>query len=81
MYLDEDWDLSQIDEGHARGVRPPLLVSLARHSRGERSGSSIVLELIDGVPHFVSNRETNGWDYPDEADRDQIDLGPVVTGR
>lgn len=80
MFLGEDWDLTQIEE--TREAFAALFSFRWRDIDEENGpGTGIVMESMDGIPHFVANRETNGWSYPDDAGRDQIDLGPVETGR
>ncbi len=83
IYIDEDWDLSQIEENRSYflamlGMR---WTDLSITENGPGNGINMTLVGDDPVPHFVSRRETRGWEFSDDAGNDLIDLGRVVKGR
>lgn len=83
LYLGDDWELDA-DQLAEDGAAFAALFSFRWEAISQEAngpGSGIILNRIDGEPHFVSVRETRGWEYPDDAGDDLIDLGPAVTGR
>jgi hypothetical protein len=82
MYIGQDWDLEQIDDN---GQEFGALFSFRWRdisSDANGPGNGIVLDrLDDGEVHFISRRETRGWEFHDGKDSDTIDLGPVVKGQ
>lgn len=83
VYVDEDWDLSQIMEnrGYFLAMLGMRWTDLSVTENGPGSGINMTLVGDDPVPHFVSRRETRGWEFSDGAGNDLIDLGRVVKGQ
>ena len=83
LYLGEDWklDRDQLDDNREAfaGVFSFRWEAISDEANGPSGGITMV--RIGDEPHFVSRRETRGWDFPDDAGNDTIDLGPIVTGR